>query len=39
MRHRLVHDYGRTDEKIVSTVATVHLPQLLALARAIHAQG
>ena len=39
MRHRLVHDYGRTDEKIVYTVATVHLPQLLARVRAIQEQG
>jgi uncharacterized protein with HEPN domain len=26
MRHRLVHDYGRTDETIVYQVATIHLP-------------
>lgn len=35
MRHRLVHDYGRTDESVVFTVATVHLPMLLTQLRAI----
>lgn len=35
MRHRLVHDYGRTDESVVFTVATVHLPTLLRQVRAI----
>ena len=29
MRHRLVHDYGRTDETIIFQVATVHLPLLI----------
>lgn len=35
MRHRLVHDYGRTDESVVFTVATIHLPKLLTQVRAI----
>jgi uncharacterized protein with HEPN domain len=35
MRHRLVHDYGRTDETIVFQVATVHLPKLVEQAKAI----
>ena len=35
MRHRLVHDYGRTDESVVFTVASVHLPHLIAQVRAI----
>jgi uncharacterized protein with HEPN domain len=29
MRHRLVHDYGRTDENVVYQVATIHLPKLV----------
>lgn len=35
MRHRLVHDYGRTDEHVVYQVATVHLPKLVEQVRAI----
>jgi uncharacterized protein with HEPN domain len=35
MRHRLVHDYGRTDETIVFQVATMHLPKLVEQAKAI----
>ena len=35
MRHRLVHDYGRTDESVVFQVATVHLPALIAQVNAI----
>lgn len=38
MRHRLVHDYGRTDEAIVHQVATVHLPRFLEQVRAIISQ-
>lgn len=38
MRHRLVHDYGRTDEAIVYQVATVHLPVLVRQVEAILAQ-
>ncbi|MCK6486819.1 MAG: DUF86 domain-containing protein [Planctomycetes bacterium] len=38
MRHRLVHDYGRTDENVVYQVATVHLPKLMEQVRAILAQ-
>ena len=39
MRHRLVHDYGRTDETIVYQVATTHLPLLIRQVEAILAQG
>jgi uncharacterized protein with HEPN domain len=39
MRHRLVHDYGRTDETVVYQVATVHLPQLIEQARKIQASS
>lgn len=35
MRHRLVHDYGRTDENVVYQVATIHLPKLVEHVRAI----
>lgn len=35
MRHRLVHDYGRTDETIVFQVATMHLPKLVEQVKAI----
>ena len=35
MRHRLVHDYGRTDETIIYRVATVHLPMLITQVQAI----
>ncbi len=35
MRHRLVHDYGRTDESIVFKVATIHLPMLIGQVKAI----
>lgn len=35
MRHRLVHDYGRTDEFVVFQVATVHLPLLIEQVKAI----
>jgi uncharacterized protein with HEPN domain len=35
MRHRLVHDYGRTDETIIFKVATVHLPLLIQQIRDI----
>ncbi len=38
MRHRLVHDYGRTDEAIVHQVASVHLPVLVGQIEAILAQ-
>jgi uncharacterized protein with HEPN domain len=38
MRHRLVHDYGRTDETIVYQVATVHLPTFIKQIRTILAQ-
>ena len=38
MRHRLVHDYGRTDETVVYQVATVHLPKFMEQVRAILAQ-
>jgi uncharacterized protein with HEPN domain len=38
MRHRLVHDYGRTDEQVIYRVATEHLPKLLEQVRAILAQ-
>lgn len=38
MRHRLVHDYGRTDEAVVFQVATVHLPLLIEQVRAILAR-
>jgi uncharacterized protein with HEPN domain len=38
MRHRLVHDYGRTDENIIYQVATAHLPQLIAQVKAILAK-
>ena len=38
MRHRLVHDYGRTDEAVVHQVATDHLPRLLDQLRAILAE-
>jgi uncharacterized protein with HEPN domain len=38
MRHRLVHDYGRTDENVIYQVATVHLPKLLEQVREILAQ-
>jgi uncharacterized protein with HEPN domain len=38
MRHRLVHDYGRTDEMVVYQVATVHLPKFMEQVRAILAQ-
>jgi uncharacterized protein with HEPN domain len=34
MRHRLVHDYYRTDPRILWDVATVHLPQLASYLRA-----
>jgi uncharacterized protein with HEPN domain len=39
MRHRLVHDYGRTDENVVYQVATVHLPKLIEQVRTILAQS
>lgn len=39
MRHRLVHDYGRTDETVVYQVATVHLPVLIEQVAAILAAG
>jgi uncharacterized protein with HEPN domain len=35
MRHRLVHDYGRTDESVVFNAASIHLPKLLEQVRAI----
>lgn len=35
MRHRLVHDYGRTDETVVYRVATEHLPDLVEKVQAI----
>jgi len=35
MRHRLVHDYGRTDETVIYRVATNHLPQLIEQVRQI----
>lgn len=35
MRHRLVHDCGRTDETIVFQVATMHLPKLVEQAKTI----
>ena len=35
MRHRLVHDYGRTDEAIVFQVAAVHSPALIKQVRGI----
>lgn len=35
MRHRLVHDYGRTDENVVYQVATIHLPKLVQQIQAI----
>ncbi len=35
MRHRLVHDYGRTDEAVVFQVATIHLPLLVQQAQEI----
>jgi uncharacterized protein with HEPN domain len=38
MRHRLVHDYGRTDEAIIHQVATVHLPLLVQQIRDILAR-
>ena len=38
MRHRLVHDYGRTDENVVYQVATIHLPKLIEQVRLILAQ-
>ena len=38
MRHRLVHDYGRTDENVVFQVATVHLPKLIEQVRGILSQ-
>jgi len=39
MRHRLVHDYGRTDETIIYQVATVHIPLLLEQVRIILARS
>ena len=33
MRHRLVHDYGRTDPAIVYRVLTESLPDLIAEAQ------
>lgn len=39
MRHRLVHDYGRTDENVVYQVATIHLPKLIEQVRVILAQS
>lgn len=38
MRHRLVHDDGRTDETIVFQVAATHLPVLIGQVEAIPAQ-
>ena len=38
MRHRLVHDDGRTDEAIVYQVAATHLPVLIGQVEAILAQ-
>ena len=38
MRHRLVHDYGRTDEAIVYQVAATHLPVMVRQVEAILAQ-
>jgi len=35
MRHRLVHDYGKTDESIVYQVATIHLPQLVVQLKSV----
>ena len=37
-RHRLVHDYGRTDEAIVYQVAATHLPVMVRQVEAILAQ-
>jgi uncharacterized protein with HEPN domain len=39
MQHRLVHDYGRTDDNVVYQVATVHLPKLIEQVRTILAQS
>jgi uncharacterized protein with HEPN domain len=30
-RHRLVHEYGEIDDVLIWTVATVHVPKLIAL--------
>ncbi len=35
MRHRLVHDYGRIDESVIHTAATVHVPRLMSQVREI----
>jgi uncharacterized protein with HEPN domain len=35
MRHRLVHDHGRTDENVVYQVATIHVPKLVEQVRAV----
>jgi uncharacterized protein with HEPN domain len=35
MKHRPVHDYGRTDESVIFRVASAHLQKLLAQVRAI----